>query len=145
MFYAMLFILPGFHSCKQSAKEKTQAAGIVIKVSADSTGIELHHIPSFITDNFAADTLAQLHWKNFLAVYEEPNDPELRDIQPPLKGAYSVENGLIKFKPDAGFIKGHVYFAQCYAKKMLLEPQNLIINNNKLLSAGGFIEYKFRF
>ena len=142
VFHAILFILVIFYGCKQSAKKETS---LIIKVSADSIGVELHNIPSFIIDNFAADTLTQAHWKSFFAVYKEPGNPELRDIQAPLKGTYSIKDSLIIFTPDAGFIKGNKYFVQCYAKKLLLEPQDLISNNKKLLSAGGFIEYKFQF
>ncbi len=143
VFYFMLFIFSICYACRQSAP-KTPATGIIIKISADSTGIELRNIPSFITDNFNTDTLEQRKWKNFFAIYEEPNDPELRDIQPPVKGTYSVKNDLITFIPDSSFKKGQKYFAMCYAKKMLLEPQNLL-KSRKILSTGGFIEYKFRF
>ncbi len=139
----MLFIFPILYACKQSAKE-TSDTGIVIQVSADSTGVELHNIPSFILNNFKTDSLAQHKWKSFFAVYEDPKDSELRDIQSPLKGTYTAKDSLIIFIPHAGFKKNQKYFAECYTKEILLKSQNLF-ESKKLMSSGGFIEYKFQF
>ncbi|MEO8795949.1 MAG: hypothetical protein ABI390_10815, partial [Daejeonella sp.] len=74
----------------------------------------------------------------------EPKDPDLRDIQKPLAGNYSVKDSTINFKPAQQFKKGEAYFVQCYARKIYVAPQDFI-REHHLPSKNSFQEVVFKF
>lgn len=143
LFHIMLIIFLTINGCNSDEKPQVLVRGMQMRLTADSNGIELYNIPEYVIDEFRIDSLDEEQWKNFFAVYEETVDPELRDLQPALNGSYDVAKDLIQFKPETAFRKGVSYFARCYMKKLLQDPQD-IISKRRLSSSEGFIEYKFR-
>lgn len=143
LFQITVFFFLTFISCHQEKVKENASNPMQIMLSADNTSIELHHIPAHIIDEFRADSLQNSQWENFFAVYEDIPDPDMRDFQPALQGSYEIENGLIRFTPVSDFRKGTSYFARCYTKSLLREPQD-IISSRKLFSTGEFIEYQFK-
>lgn len=143
LFHITIIFFLTFNSCKQEKIKESTSSDMLIRLSADSTAIELHNIPAYIIDEFQADSLQNSQWENFFAVYEDIPDHEMRDFQPALEGSYVIVDGLVRFKPGADFRKEASYFARCYTKSLLREPQN-IISSRKLFSTGEFIEYRFK-
>ncbi len=143
LFHITIFFFLTFNSCKQEKIKENASSAMQIRLSADNTAIELHNIPAYIIDEFQADSLQNSQWENFFAVYEDIPDPEMRDFQPALLGSYVIVDGLVRFTPGSDFRKGTSYFARCYTKSLLREPQD-IISSRKLFSTGDFIEYQFK-
>ncbi len=143
LFHIMLIIFLTFYGCGQNEKKNDPETGMLIRLTADSTAVELYNIPGYVVEEFLADSLNESLWTNFFAVYEETSDPELRDLQPALEGSYEIRDRRVQFYPAGGFRKGILYFARCYTKNLLQQPQDLI-SSRKLFSSEGFIEFKFR-
>ena len=143
LFHIILIIFLIFYGCSQAERKQTSDRGLSLRLSADSSAVELFNIPVHIIEEFRSDSLETSQWENFFAVYEEPADPELRDLQKALEGAYEIRDSLVRFMPSAAFKKGGIYFARCYAKKLLQEPQDLI-SSRKLPYTEASVEYKFR-
>jgi hypothetical protein len=142
LFHISIIIFLTFNACNRPEKEEKADNGLKMRISADSSAVELYHIPQQVTDQFKSDSLKTEHWQNFFAVYEEPEDPEMRDFQPPLEGSYQLSDTLVNFVPAAGFKRGLAYFSRCYTRELLEEPED-IISKRELSSTDGFLEYKF--
>lgn len=143
LFHIAAIIFLTFNSCKQGKVKQSPSNDMLIRLSADSSAVELHHIPPYVIDEFLADSLENSQWENFFAVYEESPDPEMRDFQPALHGQYLIGDGIVRFLPDEDFRKDASYFARYYTRILLQEPQD-IISSRKLSSSEGFVEYKFK-
>lgn len=143
LFHIISIIFLTFYGCGQAEREQTSATGISLRLSIDSAAVELYNIPVYIIEEFRSDSLEVSQWENFFAIYEEPADPELRDLQTPIEGVYEIRDSVVRFVPAAAFKAGGIYFARCYAKKLLQEPQDLI-SSRKLPYTEALVEYKFR-
>ena len=142
LFHIILIIFLTFYGCSQAERKQTSDKGLSLRLSADSTAVELFNIPVHIIEEFRSDSLEASQWKNFFAVYEEPADPEMRDYQAAIDGSYTVTDSLVEFIPTNGFVKGRSYFSRCYTKYILEEPED-IISKRDLSPTDGFLEYKF--
>lgn len=143
LFHIIAIIFLTLFACRQDKLKEGASNDLKIRLSVDSTAIELYNVSAQIIHELQADSLEKSQWINFLAVYEDTSDQELRDFQPALDGTYTMVNNLIRFMPSKEFINGKLYFARCYTKILLREPRD-IISGQKLSSSGGFIEYKFK-
>lgn len=143
LFCIPLIIFLTLSGCGEKKSDKTANSSIKIRLSPDSSSVELYNIPLNITEELRADSMESDRWKDFFAVYEEIADKEMRDFQTAIEGAYSVKDSLIEFIPASGFTKGKAYFSRCYTKDILEEPED-IISKRELSSTGGFLEYKFK-
>ncbi|MFA6945449.1 MAG: hypothetical protein WC220_06055 [Pedobacter sp.] len=142
LFHISVIIFLLFNSCIQKKVKENVSDKLSIRLSADSTSLELSGLPTYVLEEFIADSLENSHWINFFAAYEEPKDAELRDFQPPLEGTYSIEEGLVRFRPAQNFGAPASYFARCYTKMLLQDGEDLI-EKHELFSTEGFAEYKF--
>lgn len=142
VFYNITIIFLTIFGCGQAVERKRTDLGLQIRLLADSTGVELYHIPLQVTAEFTADSMKSEQWKDFFAVYKDTSDLEMRDFQNALDGSYSVKDASIEFVPAKGFEKGSSYFARCYMRELLQEPED-IISNRDLSPTDGFLEYKF--
>jgi hypothetical protein len=122
-------------------QESTQN-NLIIRLNPDSSSIELIGLASPVLEELRTDSLPDSLWTNFFAVYEEPEDPEMRDFQPALEGMYTIEEEKVRFKPKDKFIEKQLYFARCYTKLLLQDAEDLI-ETRELFISDGFTEYKF--
>jgi len=143
LFYIPTIIFLTLSGCGGTDTIKTANSGIMIRLSHDSSAVELYNIPLNITEELRADSMEAVRWKDFFAVYEETSDKEMRDFQTAIDGAYTVEDSLVEFIPINGFTQGKAYFSRCYTKDILEEPED-IIEKRELSSTGGFLEFKFK-
>lgn len=139
--YAIFFIILG--SCSEKRSTEIPAETIKIKLSTDSSAIELTNVPDYIIDEFISDSLDYSQWSNFFAVYEESKDAWMRDFQPAISGTYHIEGNKIIFRPDSVFSKGKSYFSRCYTKLLLRSPED-ILSSGKLPAADNFTEFRFK-
>lgn len=142
LFYISAIFFLTLLGCRGSQTAKTPNSGIKIRLSTDSSSVELYNIPLNILEELGSDSLDEDQWKDFFAVYEDTADTEMRDYQPALDGSYSVKDSLIEFIPNDKFTKGQSYFSRCYTKDILEEPED-IISKRDLSSTGGYLEHKF--
>ncbi len=143
LFYipAIIFLtLPG---CGGTEAPKTANAGIRIRLSPDSSSVQLYNIPLNIAEELRADSMGTDQWQDFFAIYEEIADKEMRDFQPAIDGSYAVKDSLIEFIPANGFVKGKSYFSRSYAKD-ILEGAEDMISEGDLSPANDFMEFKFK-
>ncbi len=140
LFYYLLIIFPLLVSCNQPPGNP-RLSGIEMKLSADSTAVELAGIPDHVIDLLQADSLHEDIWKDFFAVYRDTSDAEMRDFLDPVPGSYYIRDGLIVFEPVPSLGRGS-FFARCYIRNLLEEPGDIIFQEG-LPSAGSFLEYRF--
>src|SRR4051812_29807111 len=114
VFHISLIILLTFYGCGRNDKEKEPETGMQIRLSDDSTRVELYAVPDEVISELKLDSLEASEWMNFFAVYKDTTDTELRDLQPALYGSYDVYDNKIRFKPADNFKKRVSYFARCY-------------------------------
>ena len=141
LFHISLIFFLTLHACR-SDEVRQQPEDMGIRLSPDSSALELYNVPDHITEQLSADSLNSEQWKNFFACYPEPADSDLRDFQHPLDGSYMVRDSVFSFIPADTLAKGQAYFARCYTRQLLRKPQD-IIAKRKLSSSEGFIEYRF--
>lgn len=141
LFHISIIILILFHSCKQESAEEWPVNKLLIKLNSDSTEVELSGLADQALEELMTDSLPDSLWANFFAVYEEPADPEMRDFQPALDGFYTINEGIIRFKPKNNFRNNRLYFARCYTKLLLQDTENLI-ETRELFNSNGYTEYK---
>lgn len=125
----------------QNGNERT-AESMNIRLNSDSSAIELREVPVYIIEKLGSDSLNFLQWSDFFAVYEENQDPEMRDFQSPLSGYYSVEGNRVSFRPDSSFVRGRSYFSRCYTKRLPGTPSD-ILRSGKLMTDNSYIEFRF--
>lgn len=141
LFYFLGFISAIIFGCNQ-AEQAGHSTGIVMKLSDDSASVELHQIDQDVLTTFLSDTIDSTQWHNFFAVYEEPADEALRDVQKPLTGTYTIKDSVIRFTPAMPFKKGQAYFAHCYAKRYFFEAVDMV-KSRKMPSRTEPLEIKF--
>ncbi len=142
LFYIPAIIFLTLSGCGETETTKTANSGIKIRLSSDSSSVELYNIPLNITEELREDSMETEQWKDFFAVYEETSDQEMRDFQTAIDGVYTVSDSLVEFIPTNGFAKGKAYFSRCYTKDILEEPED-IISKRDLSSADGYLEFRF--
>ncbi|SDM17664.1 hypothetical protein SAMN05421813_10774 [Daejeonella rubra] len=142
LFHIFIFFFLVLSSCSQEKPKDSTTNDLLIGLSADSAEVVLSRVPSFIIDEFRADSLDNIQWVNFFAVYKDTTDQEMRDFQPALEGTYTIAEGTVRFKPETEFNPGIPYFARCYTKMLLRKPED-IISTRKIFTTGDFIEFKF--
>ena len=142
LFYIPAIILLTLSGCGGTETTKTANSGIKIRLSSDSSSVELYNIPLNITEELRADSMEVDRWKDFFAVYEETSEQEMRDFQTAIDGSYTVHDSLVEFIPSNGFAKGKDYFSRCYTKDILEEPED-IISKRDLSPADGYLEFRF--
>jgi hypothetical protein len=143
LFYITAFIFLTLSACGGTEKPGIAASGIKIRLSQDSSSVQLYNIPLNIAEELRADSMGTDQWKDFFAVYEEPADKEMRDFQPALDGSYTVKDSLVEFVPSKEFVKGRSYFSRSYAKDILEEAED-VISERDLTPANEFMEFKFK-
>jgi hypothetical protein len=143
LFYINAIIFLTLLGCGGAETTKTANSGIRIRLSSDSSSVQLYNIPLNIVEELRADSMANDQWKDFFAVYEEIADKEMRDFQPAIEGSYAVRDSLVEFIPAEAFAKGKAYFSRCYTRDILEEPED-IISKRDLSPTDGFMEFKFR-
>ena len=142
LFHIPAIIFLTLSGCGSADTVKTANSGIKIRLSPDSSSVELYDIRMNILEELRADSLENDQWKDFFAVYEETDDVEMRDFQNAIEGSYTVGDSMVVFVPKNGFTKGKPYFSRCYTKDILEEPED-IISTRDLSPTDGFLEYKF--
>lgn len=109
--------------CQNSATTDKGGLGLNIRLSADKSAVLVEPLPPELVSSLSdTDTLL---WKQFLKVYPEPEDPDLRDFQKPMTGKYLLAGNSLRFKPDVPFKKGQAYFAQVQTKDLGLNLMGL--------------------
>lgn len=142
LFHITVIIFLTFYGCGPDKKQTKANTGVGIRLSADSSSVELRNIPVYALDELLRDSLKTEQWKDFFAVYDEISDPEMRDFQTALDGSYTIQDSLIVFVPAAGFKRGKAYFSRCYTRELMQEPEDIIATRD-LTPMGDFVEYKF--
>ena len=144
LFHIISFIFLIACGCKSPGQSTNNSTSLIIRLSPDSLAVELHGVPSEVLADFKSDSLTEKEWNSFFAIYKVPSDPELRDIERPLKGDYVVKDSIVNFMPAEPFHKKQSYFVQCYARKLFVEPED-IIKSRKLPSRSSVQEVVFDF
>jgi len=142
LFYIFIYFFLSLNSCRQEIPNNKVSSELLIGLSVDSTEVILYQLPTYVMDEFQADSLANTEWNNFFAVYKDTSHQEMRDFQPALEGTYTISKGMVRFKPETEFKPGVPYFARCYIKMLLRRPED-IVSTRKLFNTGDFIEFKF--
>jgi len=142
LFHISVIILILFNSCRQEVVQQSLQNKLIIRLNSDSSSVELAGLASPVLEELKSDSLPDSLWTNFFAVYEDPNDPEMRDFQSAIEGTYTIEGELIRFKPKINFRRNQFYFARCYTKLLLQDAEDLI-ETRELFISDGFTEYKF--
>jgi hypothetical protein len=143
LFHIILFIILLLSACgnDQSAdRSKTEA---FLQLSADSTGVELHHLDVEAIEYLKSDSIGEKEWQSFFSVYPDSKDPELRGLQVPLSGNYTIRDSIIFFTPAEKFKKDSVYFARFY-RHALLSSSSEIIEGRKIFGQSKPIELVFK-
>lgn len=143
LFYLTIIFFLTLSGCGGKETSKTANSGIKIRLSKDSSAVQLYNIPLNIAEELRDDSLGADQWKDFFAVYEETSDEELRDFQTAVDGFYTVNDSLVEFTPISSFTKGKSYFSRCYTKDILEEPED-ILSKRDLTPTDGFLEFKFK-
>ncbi len=142
LFYIIVFIFLTLYGCGRTESTETANAGLKIRLSADSTKVQLYNVPLNIIEELRSDSLGTEQWQDFFAVYEEVSDKEMRDFQPALNGSYTIMDSLVEFMPSENFTSGKPYFARCYIKDIIEQPEE-IISARDLSPTDGFLEFRF--
>ena len=144
LFHIILFIFIIASGCKPPAQSTNNSTFLIIRLSPDSSAVELHGVPAEVLADFKSDSLTEKEWNSFFAIYKVPADPELRDIERPVTGVYQVKDSVVNFTPKDPFLKKQSYFVQCYARKLFVEPED-IVKSRKLPSRNSVQEVVFNF
>lgn len=142
LFYIFMFFFLALNSCKQEIPKDKVSSELKIGLSDDSSEVVLYKVPSYMIEEFRSDSLENTEWINFFAIYKDTSDQEMRDFQSAMEGNYTIDDGMVRFKPETEFKPGVSYFARCYTKILLRKPED-IISTRKLFISGDFIEFKF--
>jgi len=144
LFHIMLICFLAITGCADRQAKIAAAQQPRLSLSADSSAVELHDLPADILEHFRTDTLTIREWQGFFAVYRDPGDPELKDIQAPLAGTYSVNDSLVVFVPDDDFVSDSGYFARYYDRNILAAPSDIVVNKRGLSAEVKVVEVVFR-
>ena len=137
-----MFFFLVLNSCTQEMPKDKVSSELKIGFSDDSTEVILSKVPSYMIEEFRSDSLKNTEWINFFAVYKDTSDKDMKDFQPALEGTYTIDETMVRFKPEIEFKPGVSYFARCYTKMLLRKPED-IISARKIFNTGDFIEFKF--
>ena len=143
LFYIFMFFFLVLNSCTQEMPKDKVSSELKIGFSDDSTEVILSKVPSYMIEEFRSDSLKNTEWINFFAVYKDTSDKDMKDFQPALEGTYTIDETMVRFKPEIEFKPGVSYFARCYTKMLLRKPED-IISARKIFNTGDFIEFNFR-
>lgn len=116
---------------------------IKIDLSKDSSEILIKGIDPFIFKQITLDSLSEKDWQNILAIYLKV-DEDLQDLQSPIKGSYSIQDNIIRFKPDTTFTKGKEYLVEIYVQKPNSEITEKLKSDQQLFNQN-YISKEFRF
>ena len=132
LFYPALIIFLIIQSCSiRPDQQEEPRSGIEIAISADSSEIQINKIPHLLVETLRADSMDQKQWQSLFAVYPQASDPELTDLQSPLKGNYRISGSTVYFKPDTAFKKQQTYMVQYFPEKFIT-TETEIIRSKKL-------------
>lgn len=138
--FFIVMIPTGCNNLNSTADE----VDLKIKLSSDSSSILLCNLPPDLLAEFEKHPADTNILSRFFAVYEEPSDPDLKDLQKPIAGKYELQQNTLAFKPQQAFKKGQAYYAQVYIKKMSLNPISML-QNKAWKDKGKPVEFKFRY
>ena len=124
----LLFFMVILTNCSNNKIGSTNSPNIKSKLSIDKTHVEFYPLPDYAIQVFISDSLSQKQYQNLFAVYPETLDPDMRDLQEPLEGDYSLTDTSIIFRPTITFKKNQKYFALCNIKSLLIDPSEIITN-----------------
>ncbi|MEO5909651.1 MAG: hypothetical protein ABIP95_02130 [Pelobium sp.] len=141
-FAFFLVILIVVFSCNRPPKNLL-VDEIKIDLSKDSSEILIKGIDPFIFKQIALDSLSEKDWQNILAVYFKVEE-DLQDLQSPIKGVYSIQKNIIRFKPDTTFKKGKEYLVEIYVQKPNTEITENLRRDQQLFDQN-YISKAFRF
>jgi len=130
-------------ACQSKPSSPSLTKEVQIRLSADSSRVELHRVRPDVLDYLQSDSMDEKKWQSFFSVYHTPADAEVRDFQRPLAGSYRVQDSTIFFVPEKKFEKDSLYFARCYSRQIMDEPSDLVMGR-KLSVAQDFVEFEFR-
>lgn len=130
-------------ACREKTSETSSGKRVQISLSADSSAVELRHVRPDVLEYLQSDSLSLKEWQSFFSVFLTPGDPELRDLQRPLNGRYSVRDTTIVFIPEKQFEKDSLYFARCFSRQIMDEPSDLVMGR-KLSAESEFVEFNFK-
>lgn len=140
IFMISLFLVA---ACQSKPTAPSLANQVQIRLSADSSSVELHAVRPDVVDYLKSDSIGLKEWQSFFSVYPAPADPEMRDFQRPLPGSYRVRDTTIVFIPNEQFEKDSLYFVRCYSRQIMDEPSDLVMGE-KLSVATEFVEFEFK-
>jgi hypothetical protein len=130
-------------ACTDNTKNKN-SVDLGVKLSADSSSVVLSNLPADLINELGSENLAFDEGKRFFEVYQEPVDPDLRDLQKPLTGIYQVKHKDFVFTPHVPFEKGKAYFVLVFAKNLSLNPIKMLQKNSWQIAEQP-LEYKFSY
>ena len=130
-------------ACNPKPSPGALQKGVHISISADSSSVELHKLEPDVLEYLQEDSLTVKEWQSVFAVYQDVNDPELRDLQPALEGKYFVRDSVIIFLPKEGFKNDSVYYARFYSPQILMKPSDVIGEGN-LSKRAEVVEFSFK-
>ena len=144
LFHLMVICFFGLTACQGKPQKDTDKQDVRISLSDDSSVVELHDLPLDVLDYLGSDTLGEKEWQGFFAVYPDPGDPELKDLQRPVSGSYSVKDKIILFIPTKEFKKDNVYFARFYMRNILAKPSEVVMGERGLSAPAEVVEFEFK-
>ena len=130
-------------ACTGNTKNKN-SVDLGVKLSADSSSVVLSNLPADLINELGTENLTFDEGKRFFEVYQEPVDPDLRDLQKPLTGIYKVKHKDFVFTPHVPFQKGKAYFVLVFAKNLSLNPIKMLQKNSWQIAEQP-LEYKFSY
>jgi hypothetical protein len=144
LFHIMLICFLGLTACKGKQREDLPRQQVRLSLSADSSAVELHGLPADVLESLGTDSLGEKQWQSFFGVYSDPGDPELKDLQRPVSGSYSVKDSIISFVPAEEFEKDSLYFTRFYSRYILDKPSDVIMGEGGISAQAEVVEFVFK-
>ena len=138
-----LFLILAWSACQSPSVVENKLA-LEIRLSPDSSSVMINQIPAELLAELRENTSDSLLWKQFFAVYPEPEDPDMRDFQKALAGTYGILKDGVFFKPNQPFEKGQSYLVLVYAQNKGLNLADLFQKKPGMTDEKP-LEYKFRY
>ncbi len=139
----VLVVMLALCACTDNTKN-IKSVDLAVKLSADSSSVVLSNLPADLINELGSEKLIFDEGKRFFEVYQEPLDPDLRDLQKPIPGDYQVKNKDLAFTPHVPFQKGKAYFVLVFAKNLSLNPIKMLQKNSWQIAEQP-LEYKFSY
>jgi hypothetical protein len=144
LFHIVLICFLVLTACRGNREQNLHGKQVRFSLSPDSSAVALQGLPADVLEYLGSDTLAEKEWQAFFGVYPEPEDPELKDIQRPVSGSYSVKDSIILFVPAEAFKKDSLYFARFYSRSILAKPSDVIMGEGGLSAQADVVEFVFK-